>query len=354
MKKLLLIFSICSLSVTAAFSQDDDVYYHGDDATIEVKAQIAPPELPVYVQPPCPVDGYMWTPGYWAWAAAGYYWVPGVWVAPPRPGFLWTPGYWGFYGGFYGWHGGYWGEHIGYYGGVCYGYGYGGHGFYGGRWEGGAFRYNTAVWSVNTTVIHNTYVSNEGVTRGTVRASFNGPGGATGRPTANEQSVMHESHVQATPIQQSHQQAASNDPHQFASSNHGKPATAAMNTTGGQRFNPRGRTTSAPAVTNNTNHSAPAQQSHVGNNTSGTHQMNQSNNGNHTAQPIQNGSTRPAQNNNQMHSNQSSQHSNPQQHNGGQQRSSGGHQMQSRPQQRSAAPHSSAPHSSGGGGRKGR
>jgi hypothetical protein len=28
---------------------------------------IAPPELPAYEQPMCPGDGYIWTPGYWAW-----------------------------------------------------------------------------------------------------------------------------------------------------------------------------------------------------------------------------------------------------------------------------------------------
>jgi len=28
---------------------------------------VAPPELPAYEQPMCPGDGYIWTPGYWAW-----------------------------------------------------------------------------------------------------------------------------------------------------------------------------------------------------------------------------------------------------------------------------------------------
>jgi hypothetical protein len=119
----------------------------------------APPEMPVYEQPLCPTEGYLWTPGYWAYNfIGGYYWVPGVWVSPPHVGYLWTPGYWGYVNGIYGWNGGYWGEHIGYYGGVCYGYGYEGSGYYGGRWEGGAFRYNTAVSRVDVTVIHTTYV----------------------------------------------------------------------------------------------------------------------------------------------------------------------------------------------------
>ncbi|MGA2050371.1 MAG: YXWGXW repeat-containing protein, partial [Terracidiphilus sp.] len=49
-------------------------------AGIFVSVNFAPPALPVYVQPPLPAPGYIWTPGYWAYGDAGYYWVPGVWV----------------------------------------------------------------------------------------------------------------------------------------------------------------------------------------------------------------------------------------------------------------------------------
>jgi hypothetical protein len=45
---------------------------------------------------------------------------------------------------------GYWGPHVGFYGGINYGFGYGGVGFFGGEWRGGAFAYNTAVMNVNT------------------------------------------------------------------------------------------------------------------------------------------------------------------------------------------------------------
>src|ERR1700689_500366 len=69
---------------------------------------LAPPALPVYDQPPCPTEGYLWTPGYWGYGAVGYYWIPGVWVAPPRVGVLWTPGYWGYTGGIYSWNAGDW------------------------------------------------------------------------------------------------------------------------------------------------------------------------------------------------------------------------------------------------------
>ncbi len=95
---------------------------------ISISANIAPPPLQVYVQPACPTDGYLWSPGYWAYTNDGYFWVPGVWVIPPQPGFLWTPAYWGFTGGVYGFHSGYWGPHVGFYGGVNYGYGYSGSG----------------------------------------------------------------------------------------------------------------------------------------------------------------------------------------------------------------------------------
>src|ERR1700733_14240137 len=81
-------------------------------AQVAVQITVAPPEFPVYVQPVCPVDGYIWTPGYWAYDDGGYYWVPGVWIAPPTVGFLWTPCYWGFDNGIYVWHAGYWGEHV--------------------------------------------------------------------------------------------------------------------------------------------------------------------------------------------------------------------------------------------------
>lgn len=46
-----------------------------------VSIDVAPPPLPVYVQPPCPAPGFLWMPGYWA-------------------------------------------RHVGFYGGVDYGFGY--------------------------------------------------------------------------------------------------------------------------------------------------------------------------------------------------------------------------------------
>ncbi len=209
---------------------------------INLSANIAPPEIPVYEQPECPVEGYLWTPGYWSYGDEGYFWVPGVWVAPPRPRFLWTPGYWGFLGGRYRWNAGYWGRHIGFYGGVNYGFGYGGFGFVGGGWRGNVFRYNTAVMNVNRTVVRNTYVNKTVIRNTTInRISYNGGGGIQTRASDRELRYTRENHVQATKEQFAHQQTAAHDPSQFSKNNGGRPSTTAMNTVNGRRFNQQGR-----------------------------------------------------------------------------------------------------------------
>ena len=47
-------------------------------AQVVLSVTIAPPALPIYAQPMCPGDGYIWTPGYWSYDDdGGYYWVPG-------------------------------------------------------------------------------------------------------------------------------------------------------------------------------------------------------------------------------------------------------------------------------------
>jgi len=203
--------------------------------SVGVAIHIGPPALPVYVQPVCPAAGFIWTPGYWAYGEAGYYWVPGTWVAAPRPGLLWTPGYWGWAGGAYAWHGGYWGPHVGFYGGVNYGFGYGGVGFVGGRWNGGVFAYNSAVMNVNTTVVHNTYVDKTVVVNNTTvnRVSYNGgTGGTTAQPTAAERAAENEKHTPATSEQRNHEHAASTNKSLLASENHGHPAVAATSKPG--------------------------------------------------------------------------------------------------------------------------
>src|SRR5208282_1650943 len=183
------------------------------NAQIVIEAGIAPPALPVYVQPICPEPGMMWTPGYWAWGGEDYYWVPGAWVPAPYTGALWTPGYWGWFGGRYRFHDGYWGSHIGYYGGVNYGFGYGGIGFAGGEWRGGSFAYNTAVMNVNTTVIHNTYINKTIVEKTTIvnnsHTSYNGgPGGIKHDPTPEEKTAEHDKHTARTDVQKQHESSA--------------------------------------------------------------------------------------------------------------------------------------------------
>jgi len=191
--------------------------------------------LPVYVQPPCPEPGWMWTPGYWAYGDDGYYWVPGTWVPSPYVGALWTPGYWGWGSGLYVWHPGYWGPHVGYYGGVNYGFGYMGIGFAGGMWRGGVFAYNTAVMHVGvgagwgnrvyvdrTIVEHNTIINNNHV------AFSGGPGGINHPPNAQENAYMHEAHQGPSSFQTQHESSARTNVNAYASHNGGHPANVAM------------------------------------------------------------------------------------------------------------------------------
>jgi hypothetical protein len=199
---------------------------------IGISIGIAPPALPVYVQPPLPAPGYIWTPGYWAYGDAGYYWVPGVWVAPPQPGFLWTPAYWGWEGGVYRFHGGYWGPHVGFYGGVNYGFGYGGVGFCGGEWHGGVFAYNSAVANFGGVHVTNVYRNTTIVQQTTIvnvnHVSYNGgTGGIARQPTPQESQWSNEHHIEPTANQQQHFQAAAQDRSQLASVNGGRPATMA-------------------------------------------------------------------------------------------------------------------------------
>ena len=184
--------------VPAAMGQTANNDQQADDESDQpVYTDNAPPVLRTDEQPECPVDGYLWQPGYWAYnPAGGYYWVNGSWVAPPQVGLLWTPPYWGFEGNRYMFHAGYWGSDVGYYGGIYYGYGYGGHGYYGGNWSGGHFRYNTAVVRVNVTVVHNTFVDRTVVqTSPHARVSYNGPGGVNVRPTTKELQAVNEKHI---------------------------------------------------------------------------------------------------------------------------------------------------------------
>ena len=196
-------------------------------AQVGVAITVAPPELPAYEQPLCPGDGYIWTPGYWAWGDDDYYWVPGTWVMAPEVGFLWTPGYWGWGGEGFFFNEGYWGPFVGFYGGINYGFGYFGHGYEGGRWNNGRFFYNTTMNNVNVNSIHNVY--NTRVNEATVNhVSYNGgKGGIDARPTSQEEAAAHEKHIGPVAAQTQHAWSARNNPQQRFSANHGAPPVAA-------------------------------------------------------------------------------------------------------------------------------
>ncbi len=195
---------------------------------IGVSVTIAPPPLPVYVQPVCPGPGYIWSPGYWAWDPDfGYYWVPGTWVLAPFIGALWTPGYWGWSNGFYVWNAGYWGPVVGFYGGINYGFGYTGYGYGGGYWRGRNFYYNRTVNNVNITNVRNVY-RRQVIVRNVSRVSFNGGrGGIAARPTATQLRAAHQRRF--GPVQAQTRQAAiaRATPRLRANVNHGRPPIAA-------------------------------------------------------------------------------------------------------------------------------
>jgi len=194
-----------------------------------VAVTIAPPVLPVYEQPICPGDDYIWTPGYWSWGddISDYYWVPGTWVVAPEAGFLWTPPYWGWDGGSYVFYDGYWGPEIGFYGGIDYGFGYFGVGFVGGRWDHDHFFYNRSVTNVDVTIIHNVYNERVDHETGGNRFSFNGPGGIDRRPTQQEEAAAHQRHIAPISAQVQHVQAARSNPEFRHSANHGTPPVMA-------------------------------------------------------------------------------------------------------------------------------
>lgn len=216
---------VARLSLILALAAVSSLAY----SQVAISISVAPPELPIYEQPPCPAPNLIWTPGYWSWSDDGYYWVPGAWVEAPAEGLLWTPGYWGYDNGNYMWNDGYWAPEVGFYGGVDYGYGYPGEGFYGGRWMGNTYSYNVTVVNVNTTVIQNTYRNEVQYRPQPNRVSYNGGnGGIQARPTAAQISVRQ--HRRSGPIQAQQRQAqlARSLPQNYAKANNGHPEHAAM------------------------------------------------------------------------------------------------------------------------------
>jgi hypothetical protein len=189
-----------------------------------------PPPLPSYAQPAIPEEGYLWMPGFWARRddIRDYYWVPGTWVKPPRAGLLWTPPYWSRVDDGYVFHDGYWAEAVGFYGGIDYGYGYGGNGYQGGRWDNGSFFYNSAVNNFGSLRIAHDY--NQPVARDddAVHVSFNGgKRGAKARPTPEQEMLARGTHLAPTAEQQAHFDMAAKDRSLYSKLNGGEPGLAA-------------------------------------------------------------------------------------------------------------------------------
>ncbi len=212
-------------------------------AQIGISVQVEPPALPVYVQPPIPAEGYLWTPGYWGYGSANYYWVPGLWVQPPMIGVLWTPPYWGWAGGNYLFHGGYWGAQVGFYGGVNYGFGYGGNGYEGGHWEGGHFAYNSRVNNFGGVHVANSYERNVSVVNDSHVSFVGGPHGLRAEPTAADRMAENQHHIEATTEQSRHFATAAHTP--AASHDQEHPAAAATPRAGpvGHAVEPAARAT---------------------------------------------------------------------------------------------------------------
>jgi WXXGXW repeat (2 copies) len=259
LRAMLFVFVVLVLS-SASFGQ------------VRISVSFGPPALPIYEQPLCPGDGYIWTPGYWAWSDddGDYYWVPGTWVLAPEVGFLWTPPYWAWADGAFVFYDGYWGPHVGFYGGISYGFGYFGEGFEGGRWDNGHFFYNRSVTNVNVTVIHNVYNTTV-INRTENRVSYNGGnGGVNARPTSQDEIAARERHLPPPAAQMQHVQAARGNPELRASANHGKPPVAATARPGeftgreavparqaGAPYNPPANRGAAPGRTENGGQPAP-------------------------------------------------------------------------------------------------
>jgi len=226
---------------------------------VGVTVGFAPPPIPVYVQPPCPASGYIWTPGYWAYSdeEADYYWVPGTWLLAPSRGLLWTPGYWAVADDAYVWNAGYWAPHVGFYGGINYGYGYFGVGFAGGYWRDRDFYYNRAVTNVSN--VHITNVYNRTVINNNFRGprpSFNGGDGVRARPTGTELIAAREPHRGFTQPQRMQAESARAIPSLQASVNHGRPNIAATTRPG--VFQGRGAVTASYSGAGSLPHARPA------------------------------------------------------------------------------------------------
>ena len=88
MKKTLLVLLL--LGCGSLFAETHFSVGIGIGAYGPVYGQVPPP---VYEQPPCPGDGYVWVEGYWYPRGPRSYWHSGYWRAPAYFGYRGGPGY---------------------------------------------------------------------------------------------------------------------------------------------------------------------------------------------------------------------------------------------------------------------
>jgi len=65
----------------------------GVSVSVEIGVPLTPPALVYEPVPPPPTVGYVWAPGYWAWAGDRYIWVHGRYIYG-RPGYVWHAEHW--------------------------------------------------------------------------------------------------------------------------------------------------------------------------------------------------------------------------------------------------------------------
>ena len=199
--------------------------------SLDIRVNLAPPPLPFYEQPVIPAEGYIWVPGFWAWdeTQADYYWVPGTWVEPPQPEPPVDASLLGLVGRaiplpsrLLGTRSRLLRRHR-----LRFrlhrrrlsaaGAGINGH-----------FFYNRSVNNFENVRITNVYNQTVVVNNRINNVSFNGGNGGTlARPTPQQEAIARERHVEATPMQRQHIEAASKDRALFSKQNHGEPAVAA-------------------------------------------------------------------------------------------------------------------------------
>ena len=83
-----------SLLLTLVFHTTFALSAWAADKTVIVYVPTGPPAAVVETRPVSPGAGYVWIPGYHAWAGNAYVWKPGLWEVRPAGRHEWIPGHW--------------------------------------------------------------------------------------------------------------------------------------------------------------------------------------------------------------------------------------------------------------------